>query len=172
MDTKLESVRRHFGRAVRDVFRNKLASSVLIPSPVRWRVLVLLGMEIERSYIAPGLFVGGRGLAVQQGVIINYDCFIDASADVLIEENAAIGPKTVILSVTHEIGPPEKRRGLDQLYSPVRIGKGSWIGGNCTILPGAEIGDGCVIGAGSVVRGICEPDSIYAGVPARKIRAI
>jgi virginiamycin A acetyltransferase len=38
------------------------------------------------------------------------------------------------------------------------------------ILPGAHLGDGCVVGAGSVVSGELEPGSIAVGNPARVIR--
>lgn len=45
-----------------------------------------------------------------------------------------------------------------------------WIGANVTILPGIKIGKFSIIGAGSVVTKNVEQYSIYAGVPARKIR--
>ncbi len=47
-----------------------------------------------------------------------------------------------------------------------------WIGANVTILPGVKIGKCSIIGAGSVVIGDVEEYSIYAGVPARKIRTL
>jgi len=47
-----------------------------------------------------------------------------------------------------------------------------WIGANVTILSGVTVGKCTVIGAGSVVLHDLEPYSIYAGVPARKIRAL
>lgn len=47
-----------------------------------------------------------------------------------------------------------------------------WIGANVTILPGVTIGRCSVIGAGSVVSKDVEPYSIYAGIPARKIRDV
>ncbi len=47
-----------------------------------------------------------------------------------------------------------------------------WIGANVTILPGVTIGKCSVIGAGSVVVKDVEPYSIYAGVPARKVRNV
>ncbi|MBU3087631.1 acyltransferase [Clostridium gasigenes] len=45
-----------------------------------------------------------------------------------------------------------------------------WIGANATIMPGITIGKCSIVGAGSVVTIDIEPYSVYAGVPARKIR--
>lgn len=45
-----------------------------------------------------------------------------------------------------------------------------WIGASVTILPNVKIGRCSVIGSGSVVTKDVEPFSVYAGVPARKIR--
>ena len=53
---------------------------------------------------------------------------------------------------------------------PVRIGNDVWIGANCTILPGVSIGDGAVIGAGSVVTRSVASQTIVAGSPARLLR--
>ncbi|HEV7317705.1 MAG TPA: acyltransferase [Ensifer sp.] len=44
-----------------------------------------------------------------------------------------------------------------------------WIGAGAVILDGAHISRGCVIGAGSVVRGRTDPLGIYVGSPARKV---
>ncbi|MBR6071677.1 MAG: CatB-related O-acetyltransferase [Acholeplasmatales bacterium] len=45
-----------------------------------------------------------------------------------------------------------------------------WIGVNCIILSGVHIGQGAIIGAGSVVTGNVEPYSIYGGAPAKLIK--
>jgi maltose O-acetyltransferase len=38
------------------------------------------------------------------------------------------------------------------------------------VLPGVTIGAGCAVAAGAVVTADCEPDGLYAGVPARRVR--
>jgi acetyltransferase-like isoleucine patch superfamily enzyme len=49
------------------------------------------------------------------------------------------------------------------------IGNDVWIAAGATILPGARIGNGCVIAAGAVVRGVIAEYSIVGGIPARVI---
>jgi len=45
-----------------------------------------------------------------------------------------------------------------------------WVGYGATVLCGVRIGEGSIIGAGSLVTKDVKPYSIYAGVPARKVR--
>jgi acetyltransferase-like isoleucine patch superfamily enzyme len=59
--------------------------------------------------------------------------------------------------------------GHDQ-KDDISIGSDVWIGTKVTVLPGVNIGHGCVIGANSVVTKNCEPYGIYAGNPAKFIR--
>lgn len=53
---------------------------------------------------------------------------------------------------------------------PPVIGNDVWIGSHVVVLQGLTIGDGAVIGAGSVVTKSVEPYSIVGGVPAQLIR--
>lgn len=77
-----------------------------------------------------------------------------------------VGPQTYIAFdariLTHDM-----TRGM---YLHTRIGANCFIGGRSLILPGIEIGDGCVVGAGSVVTKSVPPGCIVAGNPARVLR--
>jgi acetyltransferase-like isoleucine patch superfamily enzyme len=53
----------------------------------------------------------------------------------------------------------------------VRVGHDVWIGRSAIVLPGVEIGDGAVVGAGAIVTKDVAPYAIVAGNPARLIRA-
>lgn len=52
----------------------------------------------------------------------------------------------------------------------VRIGNNVWLGDGVAVLPGADIGDGCVIGANSVVTGTIMAGTLAVGSPARPVR--
>ena len=62
----------------------------------------------------------------------------------------------------------DRTRGL---YLHTRIGENCFIGGRALILPGVTVGDGCVVGAGSVVTRDVPPGSVVAGNPARVLRS-
>lgn len=72
-----------------------------------------------------------------------------------------------------EVGVPVIFAGRDNnvYYSDTSIGHDVWIGRNVTIMRGVSIGDGVIVGAGSVVNKNLDAGYIYAGVPAKKIRA-
>jgi acetyltransferase-like isoleucine patch superfamily enzyme len=52
----------------------------------------------------------------------------------------------------------------------ITVGHGVWIGRNVRLFHGVQVGNGCVIAEGSLVRGTLEPYSLYAGVPAKRKR--
>ena len=78
-----------------------------------------------------------------------------------------IGPRTYVAFdariLTHDM-----TRGL---YLHTRVGANCFIGGRSLILPGVEIGDNCVVGAGSVVTKSMPPRSLVVGNPARILRS-
>ena len=55
-------------------------------------------------------------------------------------------------------------------YSRVTVGNDVWIGIRAMIIGGVSIGDGAVIGAGSIVTKDVPPYAVVAGVPAKVIR--
>jgi len=113
-----------------------------------------------------------RGLNVGENVI-----FIEApkfgSEPYLIE----IGDNTKITAnctfINHD-GAMYVIRSMEKFadarnFGRIKIGKNCFIGNNCTILPGVEMGDNCILGAGSVLNSSTLPNSVYAGVPAKFI---
>lgn len=60
-------------------------------------------------------------------------------------------------------------KSAPRVFKKTTIGNNVFIGRYAIVLMGSHIGDNVIIGAGSVVHGVIESDSVYAGNPARKI---
>lgn len=94
------------------------------------------------------------------------------SPHVTIGNDVMMGPDCCIFTANHKMernGIPMREQGHEE-FRPVVIGNDVWIGARVMILPGVHIGDGAVIGAGSVVTKDVAPYSIVAGNPAKLIR--
>ncbi|WP_228423504.1 acyltransferase [Chryseobacterium piperi] len=57
-------------------------------------------------------------------------------------------------------------------FGRIRIGENCFVGNNCTFLPGSQMGNNCILGAGSVLNSSMPDNSVYAGVPAKFICTI
>lgn len=110
---------------------------------------------------------------------IDNHSFIDVSGGVTIGEGAVISTNVVILS--HDWSFLKKMKAKEESFDedmgkraflPVYIGKESFIGAGAIILPGTRIGNYCIVGAGSVVKGVFEDYSVIVGSPARRIKDI
>ena len=64
---------------------------------------------------------------------------------------------------------PKKYRKVNNSY--VIMKRFSCLGTNCVVLPGVTIGEGCVIGANSLVTKSTEPWTVYVGTPAKPIKS-
>lgn len=101
---------------------------------------------------------GGRICASNGKIIIGDNCMI--SFDVHIRTDMHCYNRTDI---------PMIEQGHS--YKDIIIGNDVWIGYGAQIMPGVNIADGSIIGAGAVVTKDTEPYCVYGGVPARKIRS-
>ena len=98
---------------------------------------------------------------------INSFCRFFGHGVIEIGEDTQIGPGCLITTTEHDYD-----HTLETQFRSVSIGKRVWIGANVTILPGVEIGDFSVIGAGSVVMKSIRPHCMALGVPARVVKLL
>ena len=129
-------------------------------------------------YIGDNVFIGDyvrltpntSAISIADGSFIQAFCVLLAGDFITIGCNVLIGPHTVIVSADHRFDRrdiPITQQGLTCEW--IVIQDDVWIGAHCTILKGTKIGQGSVIGAGSVVTGRVDPYSIMAGNPAKLI---
>lgn len=96
---------------------------------------------------------------------------IQADGGVEIGKDVLLGPGVKIWSANHGFSDPTKPI-QDQPYEKkkVTIGDGCWIGANAFLMPGVNLGEGCIVSAGAVVGAKDYPAyKIIAGNPARVI---
>ncbi|MFI2856786.1 acyltransferase [Paenibacillus sp. JSM ZJ436] len=156
-------------KKVRYLFVNGIASSIVTPQFIRFFIYKLFGMDIRTTKILAGCFFTGKKILVGSGTFINNRCYFESQDTIIIGNNCSIAPEVMFCSSTHLIGETLKRAGK-VCGKKVTIGDGCWIGTRAIILPGVTIGTGCIIAAGAVVTKDCESNSLYAGVPAVKIK--
>jgi maltose O-acetyltransferase len=150
-----------------------LLGSELVPAFVRNRALRALGFQLSRDtcFWAQCSLRTNR-IRTTGCVFINIGFYHDGYEMLEIGHNVRIGPHVRIITAGHEIGPANQRAPKAVKGAPVRIGNGCWIGAGVTILPGVTVGAGCVIGARSVLTRSTEPNGLYLGMPARRVREL
>ena len=99
----------------------------------------------------------------------NVGCSVTCIESVTIGNGCTFGNNVVIVDHDHDFR--NENRGCF-VASPVSIGKNVWIGANTVILRGTKIGDNCVIGAGSVVKGDIPANSIVVQKRLQRICSI
>ena len=103
---------------------------------------------------------------------INRHTMLDAAERIEICEQAMIGPFCYITDHDHAFGTGLAPGETPLVAKPVRIGSRCWLGAHVSILKGVSIGDGTVVGAGSVVTKSLPANVVAAGNPARVFREI
>jgi maltose O-acetyltransferase len=111
-------------------------------------------------------FLHGPGVQLGERCVINQGCLLDGRRfTIRVGNDVSIGPEAAILTLGHD---PRSADFADR-GGPVSIGNHVWIGYRAIVLPGVTIGEGAVVGAGSLVSRDVPPYAIVAGNPSRVI---
>lgn len=136
----------------------------------------------------------GKGTYMQGPIQFDYgafttfgeNCYANFNFTVLdicpvtIGDNVFFGPNCMLATPVHPFRYQErnikyKEDGTaydDEYAKPIKIGSNCWLASNVVVIGGVTIGEGCVIGAGSVVTRDIPANSLAAGNPCRVIREI
>lgn len=125
--------------------------------------ITLVGDVVPLEFVAHP----GARISIGDHTFINYGSSISAYKYVKIGRHCLLGHYTLIVD-RNEHGV--EQRELAPPAAPVIIGDHVWIGSRAIILPGISIGNGAVIGAGSVVTRDVPPNCLAVGNPARIVR--
>lgn len=113
-------------------------------------------------------------LRIEDHVYIGPEARIFALGGVEIGAGSIIGPRLTVYSSNHDFFSAES---IPYSNSTVRtkrvvVGKGCWLGDSVMLLPGVTLGDHCLVGAGTVVRGDHPAGSILGGNPAKVVGSL
>jgi len=113
------------------------------------------------------------GLAIGDNVAIHTGVYIDATGGVSIGDNSSIGHYASVLSFEHTWDDPAVPMKYNRLrLEPIEIGSDVLVFAGARVLAGARLQSRTLIGAGSIARRGVYTSGLYAGVPAKLIRAL
>lgn len=113
----------------------------------------------------------GFNIHIGENFIGNFNLAILDEAPVRIGDNVMIGPNCSLVTILHAFDARQRNEGIMKA-KPITVGDNVWIAANVVVLPGVEIGEGAIIGAGSVVVKSIPANSLAVGNPCRVIRTI
>ena len=112
-----------------------------------------------------------RNIEMGDNVLINRNSDLYGYGGLIIGDNTSIGPYCSIVTHNHNFADTEKLiNEQGHTKKKVTIGSDVWIGTHSVILPGVTIGNGSVVGAGSVVTKDVSDYTVVAGNPAKEIK--
>jgi carbonic anhydrase/acetyltransferase-like protein (isoleucine patch superfamily) len=130
------------------------------------------GASLDRGVVL--LCSGAPGkdpkIRIGTGTYINRHSILDAAERLEIGRECAIGPGCYLTDHDHKFSQNASPLSLPLVSLPTRIEDRVWLGANVVVLKGVTIGEGTVVGAGSVVTKSLPPHCVAVGVPAQVIR--
>ena len=148
---------------------NRVAASHALGYDRRMQILRRSGIDTRTRLIGPACHFFSANIAIGPQSWINEGVHFENRARIEIGARCGIGFQAFLCTSAHDIGPAEQRWSH---WKPgdIVMEDGAWIGARATIMGPVRIGAGSVVAAGAVVVKDCEPNGLYAGVPARRIR--
>ena len=168
--------RRHLRHVIHplEVVRILLERWIGIP-PSRWVANFLFQRVLRLNASVPfqvhftSTVIVGKGIVTGRNVwksfALSGGCYIQGGNGIYIGDDTLFAPGVKIISANHNTSD----LGRWESAEPIRIGSRCWLGANAVILPGVQLGDQVVVGAGAVVTRSFPPGTVVAGVPARAL---
>lgn len=133
-------------------------------------------------YMACGMKIGKHSRIMMRVVVthpwkiiiganttINEFCYLDGRGGLNIGDNVNIALYSMLITGTHN----RRLKGFDLYTEPILIGNDVWLAARTMVLNGCDLGNGCLLGAGSVLmpRTKCFDGMMYCGVPAKLVKS-
>ena len=151
------STLKYFGIRVKNAFHYKIGMRMPY-SKLRIKAMRALGHTVGKEVYFPADLVLTQNFVKNRGLLV-------------IGDRVSIGPGCIFILASH---PNASRVGQDikSKTNEIHLQDDVWIGAGAIILPGVTVGEGAIVGAGSVVTKDVEARSVVAGNPAKVIRML
>jgi virginiamycin A acetyltransferase len=143
-----------------------------IEDSVRGSRIVVGAHSVIDSFVKIKPAGGAGDLLIGKSTVINSGCVLYTGNGIVIGDLVAVAANCTFAPVNHAYQQrevPIREQGFLQSKGGITVEDDVWIGANCVLLDGALLRRGCVVAAGSVVRGEVPAYSVNAGQPLRTI---
>lgn len=132
----------------------------------------LLG-RTQTSFLIEQPFFCDYGYHIEIGdhFYANMNLLILDENPVIFGDHVLIGPNCAFYTASHPFDISQRNEGLETAR-PIYVENDVWIGGNVVVLPGVRIGEGAIIGAGSVVTKDIPAFHLAVGNPCRVVKSL
>ena len=110
-----------------------------------------------------------QGMTIGEGCHFNTMSFSTEPYLIEMGNHVAISAGTDLVTHDGAVWCFRENESNEDIFGKIIIGNNVFIGINCTILPNTTIGNTCIVGAGSVLRGKFPDDSVIVGNPAKVV---
>lgn len=146
----------------------RLGPGFALRIPDNGTLIIGAGVDLRRGFVCE---ISGDGrVVIGDGTIFTSHALIQCSTSIEIGKRCAFGQAVLLSDGNHRYGDPTKNL-LDQGYNfrPLSIGDNAIITAKATVM--ADVGEGALVGAGSVVTKPIPPHCLALGAPARVVRS-
>ena len=133
---------------------------------------ILPNVEIDKiAILSPFMVDYGYNIEIGANSFFNHNTYLMDCAKIHFGKNCFVGPGCGFYTAIHPFDIDRRNAGFE-LAKPIFIGDNVWCGGNVVVLPGVKIGNGAVIGAGSVVTKDIPENVVAVGNPCKILKEI
>ena len=148
----------YYGPRYKCTFLNSCSISTHIS--IQKKSKLIIGKHLSSlARLEIGVRNGGK-CVIGDYVNFNKDCTIVCHEHITIGDNCLFGPGCQVFDHDHDYTQTDIARKTHFLTGSIEIGNGVWFGANCVILRNTKIGDNCVFGAGTIIKGTYPPNTL------------
>ena len=141
------------------------------PRPMHaWRAFLLrrFGAKLgpKCHFYAKGRVWAPWNLICEDRVSLGDDAELYNPSPMYFGSHAIVSQGAYVCGATHLYNEPD----FTLVSMPMRFGAYSWVCARAIVSPGVNLGDGAILGLGSIATRDLDPFGVYAGVPAKKVR--